>query len=129
MNRAGKILGVAVLVTLPFLWPLARDAWAAVDAFFAGRSIRMTRTTYGAASNCDGVSAYSCLQFDNAPSPKVRFWNGTTYGHVIHTPSPSPRAQGAVLYSDGSQWQQLPAGSNGQVLTVGDGGVPHWVTP
>ena len=38
------------------------------------------------------------------------------------------QAEGDILYFDGTQWNRLPAGTAGQVLTVGEFGPPEWVT-
>lgn len=122
MTRWKLLLAVAALA---LLWPLARVAWAATDAFFAGRALRMTRVA-AATSKCSDA-AYSCLQYDDATPSRPRYWNGSVLTQVITTPSPAPNT-GAILYGNGTNWIQLPPGSNGQVLTIA-AGVPSWATP
>lgn len=62
-------------------------------------------------------------------------WNGTAIGAAylpsgtVITTTGSP-AQGDVLYYNGSNWTDLGAGTNGQVLTTqGASANPHWTTP
>jgi len=39
---------------------------------------------------------------------------------------PAVTAVGDILYSNGTNWVKLPAGTTGQVLTMGSGGIPVW---
>ncbi len=92
-------------VLAPLLLVGCTLAYAATDAFFAGRSIRMTRIAAGTCTN----AAYSCSWFDT--SKIQRFWNGS---HDLYTVN----ANGA------------PPASGRYVLVVDrtDGGV-KWISP
>ncbi len=77
-------------------------AYAATDAFFAGRSLRMTRIAEGKCT----TAAYSCSWFDT--SKFQRFWNGS---HDLYTPNANnaiPTTGRYVLVTDttdgGAKW-------------------------
>ena len=70
-------------------------AWAAVDAFFAGRAVRMTKT---AASTCATTPGYNCKWFDT--SNRERFWNGTESHYTVNANAAAPTSGRWVLTSD-----------------------------
>lgn len=39
---------------------------------------------------------------------------------------PTDAEAGDIVYHDGTQWQRIPKGGNGQVLTMGTDGIPFW---
>lgn len=94
-------------------------AWAATDAYFAGRAIRMTKT---AAATCTDAN-HNCKWFDT--SSRERFWNGTTSLYTTNSTESTP-TKGKILVGNGTNWVSLAAGSNGQVLATDttDGGLP-----
>ncbi len=113
---------VSVLVTLLLCSTMA----FAMDAFFAGRSVRMTRT---AAATCSG--AVSCIWFDTTAG--FRYWNGTASLYVTAS-TESTATKGKLLVGNGTNWVSLPEGTTGQVLTSKptDMGGPTglvWTTP
>lgn len=101
-------------------------AYAATDAFFAGRALRMTKTAAATCSN----AAYNCEWFDT--SNRQRFWNGTTSLYTVDSTDGTQQA-GKVLYSNGTNWVTLAPGNSKQALVtqVTDGGVKQlrWVSP
>jgi hypothetical protein len=100
---------------------------AATDAFFAGRSLRMTRIDTGKCTS----SAYSCSWFDT--SNKSRFWDGTNDTYVATanaTDGGVMPPKGTIVYSTGTAWRSLSAPTGRQVLAIDktDGGL-KWVSP
>lgn len=56
--------------------------------------------------------------------------DGTTNVLRAYVPIANPESRtGAILYSDGTSWVYLPAGSVGDVLTINGSGVPEWAAP
>jgi hypothetical protein len=128
MRPRWKALAGLIALGMFIFVPLA---WAATDAFFAGRSLRMTKITAGKCTD----SAYRCIWFDI--TTRFRFWNGTADDYVVTTasvPDGGVPPKGRILCSDGTEWESLPAGTAGQVLTYRptDMGGPcgvAWETP
>ncbi len=115
-----------IFVTLMFC-PLIAFA---VDAFFAGRSVRMTKTAAGTCQ-ADGGNSVNCEWFDT--SNRERFWNGTASLYTTNSTEGTP-SKGKILVGNGTNWQSIAAGTSGQVLTAlptdmgGPAGVV-WATP
>jgi hypothetical protein len=80
----------------------------AIDAFFAGRAVRMTRT---AAATCSG--SISCIWFDTTAG--FRYWNGTASLYVAAT-TESAHTKGKILVGDGTNWVSVSPGTLNQVL-------------
>lgn len=87
-------------------------AWAAADAFFAGRALRMTKT---ATNSCNGFAGYNCKSFDT--SNRERFWNGTTTLYTTNSTEGTP-TKGKLLVGDGTNWVSVTPGTLGQVLVA-----------
>ncbi len=89
-------------VLAPLLLVGCTLAYAATDAFFAGRSVRMTKT---AAATCTG-SAINCLWFDT--TSRMRFWNGTDSLYTANSNNAMPTSGRWVLATDpvdgGAKW-------------------------
>lgn len=102
---------IPLIVTLVLC---AGIAIAGTDAYFAGRSLRMTKISAGKCVD----SAYRCIWFDI--TSRFRFWNGTNDDYVVTT-APVPDAgvppKGDILCADGTQWKVIAGGTTGQVLT------------
>jgi hypothetical protein len=116
-------------LTIGFL-AFAGLAWAGTDAYFAGRSLRMTRKTNG---TCEGQTAYSCIWFDTLNG--FRYWNGSSSHHVATgVPTAGRIVVGSTTVTgDGgtTTWTVLNPGTANQVLStnITDAGVTtlKWV--
>ena len=69
-------------------------AYAATDAFYAGRALRMTRV---AASKCTD-SAYSCEWFDTTSNE--RYWDGVRSRYTVNANAAAPTSGKYVLVTD-----------------------------
>ncbi len=111
MSKRAKRIGVGLFL-LAAMGLALPYAFAATDAFFGGRSLRMTRISAGKCTD----SAYSCLWFDTVK--RMRFWNGS---NDLYTPNANmavPTSGKYVLVTDtvdgGAKW--IPVTDGGLVL-------------
>jgi len=77
-------------------------AYAATDAFYAGRALRMTRIASGKCTD----SSYSCGWFDT--TRLSRFWNGKNDLYTVNANGAVPTSGKYVLVTDsvdgGAKW-------------------------
>lgn len=52
---------------------------------------------------------------------------GTGWRKIVSVPATG--SAGDIAYHDGTEWQLLAAGTTGQVLKIGAGGLPEWASP
>lgn len=58
---------------------------------------------------------------------EAAYADSADYYHL--TNRPEGNNPGDILYWDGSDWTIIPAGSEGQFLTMGNNQIPTWITP
>jgi hypothetical protein len=105
------------------------DAKSANKGFLPPRVALTAANVAGpVASPASGLFVYNIATSGTSPNnvvPGYYCWNGTRWVAVVVPQGTNP---GDMLYWNGAQWVGLPAGSNGQVLTVNNG-VPAWGQP
>jgi hypothetical protein len=110
----------------------APDPSAGLDVNFANKGLLPPRITLSAtnsatpvASPATGLLVYNTAHAGTPPNnvfPGYYFWNGTRW---IPVAVPQGTNVGDMLYWNGTQYIGIPAGANGQVLTINNG-IPAW---
>ncbi|MCX6268349.1 MAG: hypothetical protein NTW16_13475 [Bacteroidetes bacterium] len=108
------------------------DASAGLDVNFNNKGFLPPRVALTAINSAAPIAApaigllvYNTASSGTPPNNVTKGyyrWNGTRW---IAIESPQGASTGEMLYWNGTQWVGLPAGLNGQVLTLNNG-VPGW---
>lgn len=100
------------LVVKGFNWV---GTWTSTTEYKLGDAVRKDSNSYVSVASTN-------INNDPLTDSLGTYWNALIEGaetNVLTT-------QGDIVYEGGSGASRLPIGTSGQVLTVTDGGVPHW---
>lgn len=89
--------------------------------------VSLSSTFAGIAGSTSQAFAVSTLDVGNADTTISRGAAGFIAVEGNRVPSPASQATGDILYRGATEWERLPVGSNGKVLTLSSG-LPSWQT-